>query len=606
MSGAHVLNVTIYGDRFVPRDFSPEELRAIVHGLQSDRLADGSWETSVVRRLREEGGALVRRADDTTLTIDIPRDVGYDTYAPEAISISLPGSVLVSNQRTVVLPAFTIGAAGGSALLSGSLLTHNSEAAVRSEVSYHLEVTLRADRWIETLNADAAGVAAVRELLAGLRVTPLYLAGQQLPNPEPSGWDAVVQAALTPQHVVRRDETRLTIALPQCLNYDIGAPETIELTVPPPPPPSLTSHLLASLCPSAHAHAHAHAHAPYNFSEHSHIQLLPWALQVPASALVSRREIVADMSASGLVILAERGEVRLSGALLGNSTEAHVRGGSELRLTLSGDQWSADVGAADNAPTRALLSGLRSAQSEPLGWNRVVRTSLTHTDVDRLDDVSLRIRVAAPEYDIATPETIALMVPSPPPVLLSTHTSSAHHTSPLLPTAQRTRTRTLSDTHTTLRHLHHTHPHPSRHSHISLPHLGGAGALSRARELRHEHHRRAAARAQPGARPALPRGDAVHQLVRGRRLRRRAQPHAHQARLRDARLADRLWRVREPQLLPRLAVDPAERAAEPTAPPVAAAALAAAAQPAAPEPAAAVGVAEPAASVAAAAVAATP
>ena len=239
MSGAHVLNVTIYGDRFVPRAFSPEELQAIVHGLQSDRLADGSWETSVVRRLREEGGALVRRADDTTLTIDIPRDVGYDTYAPEAISISLPGSVLVSNQRTVVLPAFTIGAAGGSALLSGSLLTHNSEAAVRSEVSYYLEVTLRADRWIETLNADAAGVAAVRELLAGLRVTPLYLAGQQLPNPEPSGWDAVVQAALTPQHVVRRDETRLTIALPQCLNYDIGAPETIELTVPstPPPPP---------------------------------------------------------------------------------------------------------------------------------------------------------------------------------------------------------------------------------------------------------------------------------------------------------------------------------------------------------------------------------
>ena len=52
-----------------------------MHGLQSDRLADGSWEARVLRELRQRGGVapLVRRHDATTLTVDIPHEVGYDS-----------------------------------------------------------------------------------------------------------------------------------------------------------------------------------------------------------------------------------------------------------------------------------------------------------------------------------------------------------------------------------------------------------------------------------------------------------------------------------------------------------------------------------------------
>ena len=112
----------------------------------------------------------MRRHDARTLTVDIPHEVGYDSLAPEEISISLPGSVLTSGQRTLVLPSFTIRAEGGAARLSGSLLVHNTEAALRSAQELTLEITLDRDRWRDDLNVGVDGVAAVRQLLKLLRL----------------------------------------------------------------------------------------------------------------------------------------------------------------------------------------------------------------------------------------------------------------------------------------------------------------------------------------------------------------------------------------------------------------------------------------------------
>ena len=43
-AAAHSINISLIGDSFVERDFTPDEVVQLVHGLQSDRLADGSWE----------------------------------------------------------------------------------------------------------------------------------------------------------------------------------------------------------------------------------------------------------------------------------------------------------------------------------------------------------------------------------------------------------------------------------------------------------------------------------------------------------------------------------------------------------------------------------
>ena len=267
-AAVHSVNISLIGDSFVDRDFTPGEVVQLVHGLQSDRLADGSWEARVLRELRERGGTQVRRHDAHTLTVDIPHEVGYDSLAPEEISISLPGSVLASSQRTLVLPSFTITAERGAAQLSGSLLVHNTEAALRSEQEHTLEIALSGDRWRENLNMGVEGVATVRELLSLLRVAPRYRGGWQLDNPESSGWQTVVQPMLLPSLVTRHDEHRLTIRVPQCLNYDVTSPETIQFTV-------------------------------------------------PASAVVSANEIAGGNT---VTIHAVRGAVSLSGTLLSNAT----------------------------------------------------------------------------------------------------------------------------------------------------------------------------------------------------------------------------------------------------------------------------------------------
>ena len=139
----HVLNVTLYGDTFV--DIGAAERAAIIHGLQSDgeRVA-GSWEANVLPALREGAGVgdadgvstyvadagtdagAVTRVDESTISIRIPRDVGYDTHAPETVAVSLPGSVLTSRQRTVVAPAFILYAMRGTVRLGGTLLAYNS------------------------------------------------------------------------------------------------------------------------------------------------------------------------------------------------------------------------------------------------------------------------------------------------------------------------------------------------------------------------------------------------------------------------------------------------------------------------------------------------
>ena len=90
--------------------------------------------------------------------------------------------------------------------------------------------------------------------------------------------------------------------------------------------------------------------------------------------------------------------------------------GPTFTISLSGDTWVAAVGndtyAGYATTTAALLASIFSMQSEPSGWNEIVRPALQPTDLTRVSNTIVRIE-APPDitYDINAPETIRVTVP---------------------------------------------------------------------------------------------------------------------------------------------------------------------------------------------------
>ena len=232
-----------------------------------------------------------------------------------------------------------------------------SEVEVRSPGSLTVDVTLESDKWVENFDADEAGREVTRLLLRGLQAVPQYSAGQLLASTEPRGWDEVVRHQLEVSSVIRIDETRIRISIPPCINYDIRAPQSVQLVIPP-------------------------------------------------SALQSGVELT---SSNTIEIRSVAGIATLSGTLL-NATEADVNAGASLIITLGNDVWTADIGTLSLATTE-LLRSLTSTGAEPSGWSAVIAKALTHEHVNRIDDKSVRIDVQHAGYDLQAPELINLVVP---------------------------------------------------------------------------------------------------------------------------------------------------------------------------------------------------
>jgi len=68
-----------------------------------------------------------------------------------------------------------------------------------------------------------------------------------------------------------------------------------------------------------------------------------------------------------------------------------------LRITLESDTWVRTLGrdARDEGPTRQLLNGLVSAQSEANGWNRIIRPALAASAVRYIDAGEVQIIIPA-------------------------------------------------------------------------------------------------------------------------------------------------------------------------------------------------------------------
>ena len=76
------------------------------------------------------------------------------------------------------------------------------------------------------------------------------------------------------------------------------------------------------------------------------------------------------------------------------------------------DEWANSVGRFGST-TSQLLAGIRSGQSEAMGWNAIISAGLVPTDLRRLDATHLIVHVPQfAAYEISEPETVTLSIPA--------------------------------------------------------------------------------------------------------------------------------------------------------------------------------------------------
>ena len=143
----------------------------------------------------------------------------YAPRAPETVVLSLPPEAVRSGVPLAV-GSFVITVDPGSVSMAGALLGQAYEADLRDEVAHTLDVTLSGDTWLPSIGLEGAASAA---LLRG------FASAQQ----EVGGWNQAVQPLLTSADLLRLDAYTVRLTIPQRANYDIIAPETLSLTVPP-------------------------------------------------------------------------------------------------------------------------------------------------------------------------------------------------------------------------------------------------------------------------------------------------------------------------------------------------------------------------------------
>ena len=242
----------------------------------------------------------------------------------------------------------------GRAWLSGSL----NEADVRAGLDHTLEVRLSDADWPDELlssdndgNADSDGALQLIENL-------------EAPLTELAGFHYVLKPTLT---VARVDSGLLHIIIPGSAAYSIASPETLHLSI-------------------------------------------------PGGALSTR----VDQPVEGYVVInATGGTVTVGGKLTRLSTEASLRdvaSPQELELTLSDDEWLSD--ALLNVETGLLADTARidvfsQRGVDTFGWDNVVRPRLQGIGATLLNSSTLRLSFPPfPSYDISTPETLTLFIPS--------------------------------------------------------------------------------------------------------------------------------------------------------------------------------------------------
>ena len=316
----------------------------------------------------------VTRASDDTVIITLPRVPSYQITQPETLSILIPGVAVASGQDLRVPYNVTIYPTAGAVQLGGPPFDASLEVYMRESVMNRtVVVTLLGDEWDPAIQAGRASRSylvaddspqpdLIRKLIDGLHSA----------QSESGGFDAVLALNRTSIRVRVPSATVLEIDLPVTPAYDIIRPETITLVV-------------------------------------------------PEEAVLTRRRPAVQRD---WVIFPSVGQPSVLDApppegaeLLGIEELVLQANGSDLFFSIKSDGFVSGVGA-DTLESVQLIDAVMSHQSEPYGWNSIVRKRLDFRAVERVSEALVVLRVPSqPDYDVLAPETLGVTLPAS--VLLS-------------------------------------------------------------------------------------------------------------------------------------------------------------------------------------------
>ena len=171
--------------------------------------------------------------------------------------------------------------------------------------------------------------------------------------------------------MARVSDVLVIVSLPPRDQYDITAPEVIEVVVPG-----------AALTSGQKVHA-----AP------------PAVVQPSAPTAVVTSRVVEERVELGLLSERELGSP--------NATE--------LVISLQGATWADAAEWANGSHARAVIDGLRCGGVEPGGWDAVVAPRLEPEDLSLLDGISLAISLRQfATYELRSPELLRVTLPAEP------------------------------------------------------------------------------------------------------------------------------------------------------------------------------------------------
>ena len=148
------------------------------------------------------------------------RPPAYEISAPETLLLALP---MRSGRNTAAALTLGVLASPGSAALtdvdSSYLEDDESEADVRGQAPFELQITITGDKFRLDVGDDSFASTQLLHALNSLQNSP-------------GGWNNVVRRRLSYTNLRRIDDTTIYLTVPQFADYEITAPETLTARLP--------------------------------------------------------------------------------------------------------------------------------------------------------------------------------------------------------------------------------------------------------------------------------------------------------------------------------------------------------------------------------------
>jgi hypothetical protein len=473
VAGGRTIIIDLTADTWVTVGAAFNAIRQdIIDGLDSAQSETLGWNAEV--RDKEVVTAVVRTSD-TTVTITLTAQPGYDITATETITVTVPASAVTSAGAIVATPTFTVTSVAATAAITGTATATIDESDVVTG-GKTIIVTLANGSWV----ASGATFNAQRQAI---------IDGLDSAQIEATGWNAEVRDKEVVTAVVRTSQRVVTITLTAQAAYNITAQETITVTVPASAinesgaivgTPTFTVDIVVISAAITGTIAPSSTEAQIvaggrtiiitltadtwlasggafdgirqdiiDGLDSAQSELTGWNAEVRDKQLVggvartsdtvvtitldaqaaynitAGELITVTVPASALVlsgspvvatpnfIITQLPVAIVSGTITPSVDESLiVAGGRTIIITLADDIWVA-VGATFDAVRQDIIDGLDSAQSEVTGWNAEVRDKEVVTAVVRTSDTVVTITLTAQAaYDITANETIVVTVPA--------------------------------------------------------------------------------------------------------------------------------------------------------------------------------------------------